>query len=102
MKPAPDIHLQRKEETMYALIYDEHNLLQPRKKIISVHRNRQTAETALQKRMRKLGRSVEECNTRIVWVEGKAKKGGYLTTADFKTWRPGEEIPEGELYSDTD
>jgi ferredoxin-NADP reductase len=102
MKPAPDIHLQRKEETMYALIYDEHNLLQPRKKIISVHRSRQTAETALQKRMRKLGRSVEECNTRIVWVEGKAKKGGYLTTADFKTWRPGEEIPEGELYSDTD
>jgi ferredoxin-NADP reductase len=102
MKPAPDIHLQRKEETMYALIYDEHNLLQPRKKIISVHRSRQTAETALQKRMRKLGRSVEECNTRIVWVEGKAKKGGYLTTANFKTWRPGEEIPEGELYSDTD
>ena len=102
MKPAPGIHLQRKEETMYALIYDEHNLLQPRKKIISVHRSRETAETALQKRMRKLGRSVEECNTRIVWVEGKAKKGGYLTTADFKTWRPGEEIPEGELYSDTD
>jgi ferredoxin-NADP reductase len=102
VKPSPDIHLQRKEETMYALIYDEHNLLQPRKKIISVHRSRQTAETALQKRMRKLGRSVEECNTRIVWVEGKAKKGGYLTTANFKTWRPGEEIPEGELYSDTD
>jgi ferredoxin-NADP reductase len=102
VKPSPDIHLQRKEETMYALIYDEHNLLQPRKKIISVHRSRDTAETALQKRMRKLGRSVEECNTRIVWVEGKAKKGGYLTTANFKTWRPGEEIPEGELYSDTD
>jgi ferredoxin-NADP reductase len=87
---------------MYALIYDEHNLLQPRKKIISVHRSRETAETALQKRMRKLGRAVEECNTRIVWVEGKAKKGNYLTAAEFKTWRPGEEIPEGELYSDTD
>jgi hypothetical protein len=52
--------------------------------------------------MRKLGRTVEECNTRIVWVEGKAQKGAYLTAADFKTWRPGEEIPEGELYSDTD
>jgi hypothetical protein len=87
---------------MYALIYDEHNLLKPRKKIISVHRSRKTAEKALEKRMRDLGRIVEECNTRIVWVEGKAKKGGYLTGSDFKTWRPGEKIPEGELYSDTD
>lgn len=87
---------------MYALIYDEHNLLQPRKKIISVHRSRQTAEKALQKRMRNIGRTIEECNTRIVWVEGKAKKGSYLTAADFKTWRPGEVVPEGELYSDTD
>jgi hypothetical protein len=87
---------------MYALIYDEHNLLKPRKKIISVHRSRQTAERALDKRMRYLGRSVEECNTRIVWVKGPAKKGHYLTAAEFRTWKPGENIPEGELFSDTD
>ena len=74
---------------MYALIYDEHNLLQPRKKIISVHRSRQTAEKALQKRMRNIGRTIEECNTRIVWVEGKAKKGSYLTAADFKNLAAG-------------
>jgi hypothetical protein len=87
---------------MYALIYDEHDFLKPRKEIISVHRSRKTAEKALEKRMRNLNRTVEECNTRIVWVEGKAFKGHYISEADFKTWRPGERIPQGDLYSDTD
>ena len=87
---------------MYALIFDEHDLLKPKKKIISIHKRRETAEKALAKRMRKLGRSVEECNTRIVWVKGKASEGGYLLDSDFETWRPGEKIPEGDLYSDTD
>ncbi|MFO7685342.1 MAG: hypothetical protein R6V60_04565 [Desulfobacterales bacterium] len=87
---------------MYALIYDEHDFLKPRKEIISVHRSRKTAEKALEKRMRNLGRTVEECNTRIVWVEGKAVKGHSISEADFKTWRPGERIPQGDLYSDTD
>lgn len=87
---------------MYALIYDERDLLEPQKKVVSVHRTRATAEKALEKRMRKLGRSIEECNTRIVWVQGRAAKGGYLRESEFETWRPGEKIPEGELHSDTD
>jgi len=87
---------------MYVLIYDEHDLLKPRKKIISVHKSRRTAEKALDKRKRDLGRTVEECNTRIVWTERKAAGGDYLSESDFVTWRPDEKIPEGELYSDTD
>lgn len=87
---------------MYALIYDEYDLQKPKKKVISVHRKRQTAEKALEKRQRDLGRSIEECNTRIVWVKGAVRKGNYLTAPDFETWRPGEKIPVGELYSDTD
>jgi hypothetical protein len=71
---------------MYALIYDEHDLVKPKKKVISVHKSRDTAETALEKRKKKLGKKVWECNTRIVWT----------------TWRPGEPIPAGEMYSDTD
>ena len=87
---------------MYALIFDEHDLAKLKKKVISVHRGRATAEKALAKRMRKLGKSVEECNTRIVWVKGKARQGDYLRDSEFETWRPGETIPQGDLYSDTD
>jgi sialic acid synthase SpsE len=87
---------------MYALIYDEHDLLKPHKKVVSVHRTRQTAEKALEKRKRILGRTVEECHTRIVWVDRKIARGDVLKEPDFVTWRPGEEIPEGELYSDSD
>jgi len=43
---------------MYALIYDEHDLAQPFKKIISVHDSRDMAETALEKRKQELGRKV--------------------------------------------
>jgi hypothetical protein len=87
---------------MYALIFDEHDLLKPKKKVVSVHRSRETAEKALEKRMRMLGRSVEECNTRIVWVNCKVKGGDYLNVKDFETWGPGEKIPMGDLFSDTD
>ncbi len=87
---------------MYALIYDEHNLLKRKKEVISVHKSRETAQRALEKRMRVLGRAVKECNTRIVWVKGKVSRGNYLSAAEFETWRPGEEIPHGDLYSDTD
>ena len=87
---------------MFALIYDEYDLQRPKKKVISVHRYRETAEKALEKRQRDLGRSVEECNTRIVWVKGRVSKGSYLTAPNFETWRPGEKIPVGEKYSDTD
>jgi len=46
---------------MYTLIYDEHNLAEPFTKVISVHKSRETAEKALQKRMVKLGRRVWDC-----------------------------------------
>jgi hypothetical protein len=87
---------------MYALIYDEHDLAKPKKKVLSVHKTRKTAENALEKRKRKLGRKVWECNTRIVWANGRIRAGDYITPDLFTTWRPGEEVPEGETYSNTD
>jgi len=87
---------------MYALIYDEHKLDQPLKKVISLHRTRSAAEDALERRQRKLHRRGWDCNTRIVWLEKRVKNGEFVRTADFETWRPGEYIPEGERYSDTD
>ncbi len=87
---------------MYALIYDDYDHSKPKKEVISVHNRRETAEKALAKRMRTLDRSVEECHTRIVWVEGGVRRGDFLTGSDFVIWRPGEKIPLGDLYSDTD
>jgi len=87
---------------MYALIYDEHDPCLPDKPILSVHRRRETAERALEKRQRVLGRSVTDCNTRIVWIEGRVRVGESLMPSQFDTWRPGEDIPYGELYSDAD
>ncbi len=87
---------------MYALIYDEHKLGEPNKVVISVHRSRQAADKALEERKRKLGKKVWECNTRIVWVNKRVRAGDYVRTGEFSTWKPGEKIPHGELYSDTD
>ena len=87
---------------MYALIYDDSDLSKPQKAVISVHRFRETAEKALKKRQQKLGRRVWECNTRIVWVGRAVKAGESLAPEEFETWRPGEKIPVGELYSDAD
>lgn len=87
---------------MYALIYDEYDLSKPRKKVISVHRSRETAEKALAKRMKKLGKRVWECDTRIVWVKNHVATGDFIKAADFETWRPGEKIPVGERYPDSD
>ena len=87
---------------MYALIYDESNLVKKSEKVISVHRKRETAEVALEKRKRKLGRKVWECDTRIVWINGSIKSGEYVTPGQYSSWRPGEKVPHGELYSDTD
>jgi hypothetical protein len=87
---------------MYALIFDERDPAKPLKQVISVHRSRRTAEQALAKRMRKLEKRVWECDTRIVWIEGAVKAGDLVGEKQFSTWRPGEAIPEGELYSDTD
>lgn len=87
---------------MYALIYDEYDLSKPRKKVISVHKSRETAEKALAQRMKKLGKRVWECNTRIVWTKTKIAAGDVIATGDFDTWRPGETIPVGERYMDSD
>ena len=87
---------------MYALIFDRYDLSKPRKKVISVHRSRANAEKALSKRQKQLGKRVWECDTRIVWVKSKVSAGDFVETADFDTWRPGERIPVGERYPDSD
>lgn len=87
---------------MYALIYDEHNLDKPQKKVISVHDNRNEADRALEVRKEKLGRKVWECNTRIIWTEKEVSSGDFIGPGEYDTWRPGEKIPEGEAYSDSD
>jgi hypothetical protein len=87
---------------MYALIYDEHQLDHPQKKVISVHKSRPTAETALEKRMKVLGRKVWECNTRIVWIKRRVAAGEVVGPGEYETWRPGEKIPLGEMYADSD
>jgi hypothetical protein len=87
---------------MFALIYDEHRLDRPQKRVISIHRKRETAEEALKERMKKLGRSVTECNTRVVWVEKQIRSGDTVGPGDYETWRPGEDVPFGETIGDTD
>ncbi len=87
---------------MYALIYDEHNLEKITKPVLSVHETREAAEAALKKRQQELGRRVFDCNTRIVWVEREIRPGEQVPLADCSTWAPGEKVPEGEMYSDTD
>ena len=87
---------------MYALIYDEFNPAQREKKVISAHKTRETAEKALVKRQRKLGKRVWECYTRIVWVDDPVHEGDYITPDHFNTWAPGENIPEGDRVPDGD
>ncbi len=87
---------------MYAVIYDEHRPDQKAKEVISVHSTREEAEKALEKRQATLGRRVWECNARVVWVDSEVKPGDHLLPNSFSTWRPGEKIPEGEMYPDTD
>jgi len=87
---------------MYALIYDEHRLDKPEKRVISIHDSREAAEVALEKRKEELGRKVWECHTRIVWTEKRIKTGNVVGPGEYDTWRPGEDIPEGELHADSD
>jgi len=68
---------------MYALIYDEHRLDRPEKRVISIHRRRDTAEDALEKRQKKLGRTVAECNTRVGWVKKKIQSGDSVGHGDY-------------------
>ena len=87
---------------MFALIYDTHELDKPKKRVISVHKSRETAEKALAERKKRLGKTVEECDTRIVWVKRKVQREDVVIDQDFSTWKPGEKIPYGETHSDTD
>jgi hypothetical protein len=87
---------------MYALIYDENDPTQPLKEVLSVHRSRETAEKALAKRMRRLGKRVWECHARIVWLDQRVRPKDLVSPKDFTTWRPGEKIPVGERYMDSD
>jgi hypothetical protein len=87
---------------MFALIYDTHELDKPQKRVISVHKSRETAENALEQRKKQLGKTVEECDTRIVWVKRKVQREDVVIDQDFSTWKPGEKIPYGETHSDTD
>jgi hypothetical protein len=87
---------------MFALIYDTHELDKPQKRVISVHQSRKTAETALEERKKRLGKTVEECDTRIVWVKRKVQREDVVIDKDFSTWKPGEKVPYGETHSDTD
>jgi hypothetical protein len=87
---------------MFVLIYDTHDLDKPLKRVISVHKSRENAETALEERKKRLGKTVEECDTRIVWVKRKVQREDVVLDQDFSTWKPGEKIPYGETHSDTD
>jgi len=87
---------------MYALIYDDYKVEQSKKKVISVHETREESENALSIRQDKLGRRVFECNTRIVWTDKIVGADEVLETSEFVTWRPGEDVPVGELNSDSD
>ena len=87
---------------MYTLIYDDHNQDESKKKVISVHETRKESDKALLQRQDKLGRRVFECNTRIVWTDKIVAADDVLETSEFVTWRPGEDIPAGELNSDSD
>ena len=87
---------------MYALIYDDHNLGQSEKKVISIHETREETDKALLQRQTDLGRTVYECNTRVVWTDKIVAADDVLDTKDFVTWRSGEDIPAGELNSDSD
>ncbi len=87
---------------MYALIYDDRNLGQSEKKVISVHKTREKSEEALAQRQKNMGKRVYECNTRVVWTDKDVAPGDAIGVKDFSTWRPGEDIPVGELNSDAD
>ena len=88
---------------MYALIYDEFDPKKRKKGIISIHDTRRSAEKALEKRQQELGKKVWECNTRIVWIsEDTFREGDQITSDDFETWAPDEEIPASDRVPDGD
>ncbi len=87
---------------MFALIYDDFDLTKPDKEVLSVHKSRETAQKALMKRQRKLGKRVWECHARIVWLSDRVRPGDKVTADAFDTWAPGEEIPQGDRVPEVD
>lgn len=87
---------------MFALIYDTHELDKPQKRVISTHDSRKAAESALEERIKRLGKTVEECETRIVWLKRAVQPEDVVTVKDFSTWKPGEQVPYGETHPDSD
>ena len=87
---------------MFALIYDEFDSAKRKKEVISIHKTRETAEKALKKRQRQLGKRVWECHTRIVWVYDRVRRGDFITPSAFDTWAPDEKIPWGDRVPDGD
>ena len=87
---------------MFALIYDEFDPTKREMEVMSIHKTRETAEKALIKRQRQLGKRVWECHTRIVWVYDRVRRGDLITPNDFDTWAPGEKIPWSDRVPDGD
>ena len=87
---------------MYALIYDEFEPAMREKRVISIHRTRETAEKALSKRQHMLGKRVWDCHTRIVWVYDPVHKRDNITPEVFDTWTPDEKVPQGDRVPDGD
>lgn len=87
---------------MYALICDEFEPTRRKKRIISVHKTRMAAEKAQMKLPHKLHQEGSECYTRIVWAYHPIHKGKTITSDEFDTWAPGEEIPEGDRIPECD
>ena len=87
---------------MYALICDEFEPVKRKKRVISVHKTRMTAEKAQMKLPHKLVQGDRECYKRIVWVYRPIHKGEYITPDTFDTWAPGEKIPEGDRVPECD
>ena len=88
---------------MYALIYDEHDLSEAKKFVLSLHSTRENAENALEERKKELGKKVYRNATLVLFGSKKTMKaGGYVSSGQYANWRPGENIPHGEMYSDTD
>jgi hypothetical protein len=87
---------------MYALIYDEFDRSKREKKVLSVHRTREAADKALEKRQHKMDKRVWECSARIVWVYNQVRTGDTVTPDSFDTWAPDEKIPLGDRIPDGD
>lgn len=87
---------------MFALIYDELIPGEREKKILSIHPDRKSAESALVYRRDELGKKILECHTRIVWLRTRANPGETITPNLFDTWAPDEDIPESEKVPECD